>query len=320
MVQDRGQALRLVKQHYGTALVEGAGVTADRALDDALSKGVPPIELYLQIVLGTFAEAGKMFESGELSADEYQEACDTTIRQMERLRRTILRATPLKKKALVVLIADRSEVEHRMLPDFLFLDGWDVEVIEVLDAASLPVLDEGKPGFDLLVIGVSLESSLMNVRELIGIIRRKYPALPLLLEGNFFVRNPTLEEGLNVDAIARDAAHAMEEARRISGLNPVGPTLEQYLQMLGNRIHLRRRMLGMSQQQLADTAGMDRAYISLVERGKQNVSIGAVMKLSTALRVPLTELLGQGDPELFQDPRAQAQQQPVGPNHVNASV
>ena len=50
----------------------------------------------------------------------------------------------------------------------------------------------------------------------------------------------------------------------------------------------------MTQQDLADAAGLDRTYISLVEHGRQNLTIGAVLKIAQALDVPIGDLLTHG--------------------------
>ena len=47
----------------------------------------------------------------------------------------------------------------------------------------------------------------------------------------------------------------------------------------------------MSQQDLAQAADLDRAYLSSVEHGKQNISIGAISKLAKALNLTIEELL-----------------------------
>ena len=52
----------------------------------------------------------------------------------------------------------------------------------------------------------------------------------------------------------------------------------------------------MNQQELADASGLDRTYISLVEHGKRNLSIGAVLKIANALEVPLGDLLALPSP------------------------
>ena len=52
----------------------------------------------------------------------------------------------------------------------------------------------------------------------------------------------------------------------------------------------------MTQQELANASGLDRTYISLVEHGKQNLSIGAVLKIANALDAPLSDLLALPSP------------------------
>ena len=75
------------------------------------------------------------------------------------------------------------------------------------------------------------------------------------------------------------------------GKGAVEETLNSYLSELGGRILSLRKSHGMSQQALADAADLDRTYISAVEHGKQNVTVGAIVKLSLALKIPLTQLL-----------------------------
>ncbi len=95
---------------------------------------------------------------------------------------------------------------------------------------------------------------------------------------------------LEVSKVMENASEAAETARD-AGAGNVEATLSIYLKELGERILTLRKARQMSQQNLADAANLDRTYISAVEHGKQNVTIGAIVKLSTALRVPLKQLL-----------------------------
>ena len=52
-----------------------------------------------------------------------------------------------------------------------------------------------------------------------------------------------------------------------------------------------RRAQGLSQEQLAERAGMHAAYIGGVERGERNASIDNMERIAKALRVALAELL-----------------------------
>ena len=54
---------------------------------------------------------------------------------------------------------------------------------------------------------------------------------------------------------------------------------------VGKRVKELRNKLGISQEELADLAGLDRTYITSVECGKRNISIVNIEKLATALNV-----------------------------------
>jgi len=58
---------------------------------------------------------------------------------------------------------------------------------------------------------------------------------------------------------------------------------------VGKRIKELRNKLGISQEELADIAELDRTYITSVECGKRNISIVNVEKLANALKVNLKE-------------------------------
>jgi transcriptional regulator with XRE-family HTH domain len=60
---------------------------------------------------------------------------------------------------------------------------------------------------------------------------------------------------------------------------------------LGRNIRYLRRELGLSQEALADDAGIHRTYVSDVERGARNPTITVVDRLARALKVTAGELL-----------------------------
>ena len=59
--------------------------------------------------------------------------------------------------------------------------------------------------------------------------------------------------------------------------------------LVGQRVKELRNKLGISQEELADLAGLDRTYITSVECGKRNISIMNIEKLSIELKVSLKE-------------------------------
>jgi transcriptional regulator with XRE-family HTH domain len=71
----------------------------------------------------------------------------------------------------------------------------------------------------------------------------------------------------------------------------------EVLKALGSRIRNLRAAQGLSQVQLADSAGMSARYLGEVEAGKRNVSFGRLNALAQRLAISLPELLNFEEPE-----------------------
>jgi transcriptional regulator with XRE-family HTH domain len=62
------------------------------------------------------------------------------------------------------------------------------------------------------------------------------------------------------------------------------------LGLLGTRIRDARSRLGISQEELAFRAEIDRTYVSQIERGVGNPSVVVLLRLSAVLQTPLAKL------------------------------
>ena len=62
------------------------------------------------------------------------------------------------------------------------------------------------------------------------------------------------------------------------------------LQHLGERIKQARERRGLTQQQLADSAGLSRGYLARLEIGRHDPSVSTVISLAKALKVPVASL------------------------------
>jgi transcriptional regulator with XRE-family HTH domain len=61
--------------------------------------------------------------------------------------------------------------------------------------------------------------------------------------------------------------------------------------IFAQRLRQLRQTRGLSQEELADMAGLHRTYVGSVERSERNVSIDNMERLAKALEVDITELL-----------------------------
>jgi len=69
----------------------------------------------------------------------------------------------------------------------------------------------------------------------------------------------------------------------------------------GHAIRIHRLKKGLSQESLADTAGIHRTYISDVELGKVNVGLEVAAKIAHALNIPLSTLISTAESHMKHD-------------------
>lgn len=65
----------------------------------------------------------------------------------------------------------------------------------------------------------------------------------------------------------------------------------QALKKLGEKIRGLRRAKKISQEELADEAGIERSYMGAIERGERNPSFDKVTSIAKALTISPSELL-----------------------------
>ncbi len=63
------------------------------------------------------------------------------------------------------------------------------------------------------------------------------------------------------------------------------------MNMIGKRIREERLILRLTQEQLAEKAGLNESYVGQIERGTKNPSLESLIKLSAALGVTIDFLL-----------------------------
>lgn len=69
------------------------------------------------------------------------------------------------------------------------------------------------------------------------------------------------------------------------------PSKSGLLIKFGNRVRDKRTFLKLSQEELAERAGVHRTYIGMIERAEKNITLSNIERIAKALAVSLDQLL-----------------------------
>ena len=67
-----------------------------------------------------------------------------------------------------------------------------------------------------------------------------------------------------------------------------------FMRALGKRVRLLRLIAEMTQEELADAAGISRGFVSLIEHGAHGVDVVRLVRIAAVLGLPLHELVNLG--------------------------
>ena len=65
----------------------------------------------------------------------------------------------------------------------------------------------------------------------------------------------------------------------------------QVLKNFGDKVRSERTKKNLSQEGLADLAGVHRTYIGMIERAEKNITLENIEKIAKALNIDISELL-----------------------------
>lgn len=280
------------RERYLQALLAGEAGAAAACVSDALAHGIGVVTLYLEVLLPAQGELGERWHRGELNVAEEHRATQITLGQLQRLRLAAPRARATGRRVVVTAVeGERHDLGARVVADLLAMDGWAVDFL----GADTPTVDlvalVGERQPDLVLLSVTLSDHLGTAGRAIGELRRLPHPPKVVLGGRGVDQQPREANALGADAVAADAWETVQQARSLVGMLEAPRSLDQLLVHLGQRIQARRRARRWSQQQLGEAAGLHRSYVNAVEQGRQNLTLGAVVKLAAALDEPLDGLL-----------------------------
>lgn len=74
------------------------------------------------------------------------------------------------------------------------------------------------------------------------------------------------------------------------------PHVAQVLQYIGGNVYRLRHERGLTQEKLAEAAGIETNYVQMIERATTNLSVKVLVNLADALGVEVEELLRSAEP------------------------
>jgi len=282
----------VLRDRFLSAAIGGNHPEASSVVDTAIAQGMSSKAVYLEIIMPAQRRAADLQVAGTISFAQQRSATEIELAELGRLRPLLKRRRGIGKSIVVCSLEDDPHsLTGRILSDFLFMEGWEVEFMggAVPEGALLDHVALRRP--QVVAFAASSESTTVAHKALFQLLRGTQPIPRILLVGALVEQMGERTKELGADAYCQDVNVANEIARQLVGLPRPAASLPEYLKSLGERIQSIRKSQQMSQQDVALGSGLERAYISAIEHGKHNITLGAVMKLSDALRVPFEELL-----------------------------
>ena len=283
------QDLETLRKRYLTALLAGDADKARQAVSDAQNRGLGVQAVYVDLLAYAQSVIGQMWHDGEINIGVEHLGTVITLEIMSELR---TQASAMRKsngcRAVVAPIeGDTHMVGSRMLSDFLIIDGWEVDFMGGPTPGKDLVEFVKSRSVDMVGISVTIPTYINNAKSIIRALKSISPSPKVLIGGLALSDSKVDLKSLEGDAVALNIFEGVTEARNLVGLTDGGFSLEEHLAALGSTIRTARLEKQMTQQDLANASELDRTYISALEQGKQNVTFGAVLRISKALNLGL---------------------------------
>ncbi|MCB0320248.1 MAG: cobalamin-dependent protein [Bdellovibrionales bacterium] len=275
---------------YLEAALNGDRLAASGVVDSAVECGIALEDIYTEVLCRAQRVLGERWIRGEINIAEEHLVSNITMEQLGRLRERIVPKHKNQNRiVLTTLPGDQHALGVRVVGDFFLMNGWSVEFLGLSTPTDDLLAFIRSREFDVVAISVSVDTLIPLLLDTGKRIKAAFPEIPIIA-GGAALHGCTKEE-LFVDALVLSAKEAVQEAFRLIGSERVQLSLEDILSEVGASIRALRRSKSIQQKELGEAAGLDRAYISAIEKGKKNLTIGSLFKISRALDVRLQEIL-----------------------------
>ena len=287
-VKPKKVELAKAREKMLTALIEGNQLEATQLVDSAIVDRWEPSSVYVNVIGHCMAEIGARWRSGRLLISTEHRATQIALRLISRAQSSYVNSRRVGLRAIVTSVeGDTHLIGGLTFADLLRVEGWEVDFLGADSPTDSIVEIVQRESPDLVGLSVTIEDYLPNAIETLAAIK-ELPNPPVVVIGGVVLLENSVVEA---DFSSTNAIEAVEWVQTRFNLNASSQNVEVMLAELGNRIKELRKDKGLSQQQLATEADLDRSYISAVENGKQNVSFATIKGISDALGIGLSDLI-----------------------------
>ncbi len=258
-------------------------------IDEALKYNCTPIAIYNSIITPAMVEIGELWHEGKITIAHEHHASQIVDSLIYMVVENSIR---LSNNGLRALVTSPSGENHwmgaKMFSNLLFLDGWDVQYIGVNTPGEDLAKYLSEIEVDVLALSVVLPTNIPSVEDSVNTIESIENPPFIILGGPAF---NGFNKRVGNAAIVDNSASGLTVLNEAMGIGTGNLSLQEMLLGIGGKVLEKRRFKGLNQGELATLAGVDRAYISLVENGKQNLTMAALFKLSEALGTSVNSLM-----------------------------
>ena len=310
------KSLNQIIRRYKDSLVDGDQKNALASVNLALANGSDVKTVYKKIFTSAQREIGQMWHDGEISISHENRAAGITLEIMSRLRANFEIEDPNAPLAIVTIPKnDNHTIGARMFADFLMMEGWRVDYLtnhninkyQIPNDDFIRYVNEIKP--KLFAISVATDMAFIECNKLTEFFKLNWPQIKVIWGGPGVSKSLKTDKDIELTDIEEKFSNsfnskpdficcsnsAFESKECKSFLNRSMnhsdiDTVDDTLAKIGNNIKTLRISKGISQQELANLASIDRAFISTIENGKRNLSVSVLHKIATNLDSNISEI------------------------------
>ncbi len=257
----------------------------------ALDRGIDLAAISLEMLGPALEQVGDAWFRGELNIAREHLATSITLQQIAYIRDVGRRKDDIGATVIVTAVeGELHSVGTRMIANLFHMEGWDVAHLGQNTPTDDLVELVKETNADLVILSLS-HPDRVRIASGAAAMLKALDNAPAVFLGGKGLPPPEERDSIPADLVSSDPLQAIRAARELLGLSREPLTLEVQLKALGRRIQELRKGRGWSQQELAAQAGLDRTYLSTVEQGRQNITIGAALRIADALDTSLLELI-----------------------------